>query len=205
MIWPCSCPVSDSPLTHPPLLSSSTRPDSCNGHRKVSNALPEPDRSHPHLGSYSSAVSNRMHPLLLGLARSCFLHFSFPTQQCAVVKIFLTSEPTLFCPDQRGELVVTLNHTCLVSTFHGHVHWCLCQLNHLTIYTKHLDLKDLETCEHIFSKSNALVSTIQYAGTFHHKQVISGYFQHNNGFEVYANLCICFTFWCMHHLSYYLL
>ena len=73
MVWPCPCLVSDLPPTHPPLtllikyalnvpvyiLSPSTRPDSCNGHKKVSNALPEPDRSHLHLGSYTSAVPDR--------------------------------------------------------------------------------------------------------------------------------------------------
>ena len=129
MVWPHPCSVSDSPQTHPPLtllikhdlnapvyiLSPSTRSDSCNRHRKVSNALPEPNRRHPHLGSYSSADPNRTHPLLLGLAWSCSLCFGFPTQWCAqppnpwcaVVKIFSTSEPSLFCPDQWGELVIT--------------------------------------------------------------------------------------------------
>ena len=54
--------------------------------------------------SYSSAVPDQAHPLLLRLARSCSLRFSFPTQrcalplnsQCAVVKISLTSELPLF-------------------------------------------------------------------------------------------------------------
>ena len=136
MVWPHPCLVSDPPPTCPPLtllikhdlnapvyiLLPSTRPDSCNGHRKVSNALPEPDRSCPHLGSYSSAVPNRtlLLLLLLGLAQSCSLHFSFPTQQCAqplnsqcaVVKISPTSELSLFHPDWQGKLVVTVmvNH-----------------------------------------------------------------------------------------------
>ena len=129
MVWPWPCPISDLPPTHPSLtllikhdldapvyiLLPSTRPNSCNGHRKVSNALPEPDRSRPHLGSYTSAVPNQTRPLLLRLAQSCSLRFSFPVQWCAqppnsrctVAKIFLTSEPSLFHSDQRGELVVT--------------------------------------------------------------------------------------------------
>ena len=73
----------------------------------MSNTLPKPNRSHPHSGSYSSAVPDWMHPLLLGPARSCSLCFGFPAQWCTVVKISLTSEPSLFCPNQQGELVVT--------------------------------------------------------------------------------------------------
>ena len=92
-----------------------------------------------------------------------------------------------------GVLACSLNHTCLVGAFHGHAHRHLCQLDHLTTYTKGLGLKDLETCEHTFSKSNALASTIRYASAFHRKQVISGYFKHNDDFEVYANLCKYFS------------
>ena len=54
-------------------------------------------------------------PLLLGLARSFSLRFSFPTQwcaqppnpQCAVVKISPTSELSLFHPNWWGEPVIT--------------------------------------------------------------------------------------------------
>ena len=129
MVWLHPCLVSDLPTTCLPLtlliknnldvsiyiLSPSTRPNSCNGHKKVSNALPKPNRSHLHLGSYTSAVPNQTCPLL-GLAWSCSLCFSFPTQQCtqppnsqfAIVKISMTIRPpVLFCPDWRGELVVT--------------------------------------------------------------------------------------------------
>ncbi|KAI6110291.1 hypothetical protein EDD16DRAFT_1694427 [Pisolithus croceorrhizus] len=77
--------------------------------------------------------------------------------------------------------VHVLNHTCLVGAFHGHAHHCLCQLSHLTLYVEGLGLEDLETCEHTFSKSNALAST----------QVINAYFEHNNHFEVYALVIIC--------------
>ncbi|KAI6105165.1 hypothetical protein EV401DRAFT_1892959 [Pisolithus croceorrhizus] len=44
-----------------------------------------------------------------------------------------------------GLLACSLNHTCLVGAFHGHAHQCLCQLDHLTTYTKGLGLEDLET------------------------------------------------------------
>ncbi|KAI6010375.1 hypothetical protein BKA83DRAFT_4467509 [Pisolithus microcarpus] len=77
-----------------------------------------------------------------------------------------------------GSQVRVLNHTCLVGAFHGHAHRRLCQLSHLTLYVEGLGLEDLETCERTFSKSNALAST----------QAINAYFEHNNHFEVYANL-----------------
>ena len=70
----------------------------------------------PHSGSYISAIPDWVHPLLLRLAWSCSLCFGFPMQRCAqppnswctVVKISLTSEPSLFRPDWWGEPVVTL-------------------------------------------------------------------------------------------------
>ena len=130
MVWPCLCPVSDLLSTCPPLtlfikydlnvpvyiLLPSTRPDSCNGHKKVSNAFPEPDRSCLHLDSYTSAVPNQMCPLLLKPAQSCSLCFGFSAQWCvqplnswfAIVKIsMIIWHPTLFHPNQQGELVVT--------------------------------------------------------------------------------------------------
>ncbi|KAG1857938.1 hypothetical protein C8R48DRAFT_748846 [Suillus tomentosus] len=80
-----------------------------------------------------------------------------------------------------GRRAHDLNHTSLVGAFHGHAHRRLCQLNHLTTYIDGLGLEDLEGCEHIFSKSNALAASVCYA-------TIANYFQHNDDFEVYANL-----------------
>ncbi|KAI6002559.1 hypothetical protein EDC04DRAFT_2871863 [Pisolithus marmoratus] len=77
-----------------------------------------------------------------------------------------------------GPQARALNHTCLVGAFHGHAHHQLCQLSHLTLYMEGLGLEDLETCEHTFSKFNALAST----------QAINTYFEHNDNFEIYANL-----------------
>ncbi|KAG2106846.1 hypothetical protein BD769DRAFT_1630675 [Suillus cothurnatus] len=87
-----------------------------------------------------------------------------------------------------GPLAQSLHHTCLVGAFHGHAHRRLCQLFSLTTYIKGLGLEDLETCERTFSKSNFLVSTLHYASVFHRQQAIDTYFEHNNNFEVYANL-----------------
>ncbi|KAG1893159.1 uncharacterized protein F5891DRAFT_1131377 [Suillus fuscotomentosus] len=87
-----------------------------------------------------------------------------------------------------GPLVRSLNHTCLVGAFHGHAHRRLCQLFSLTTYIKGLGIEDLETCERTFSKSNALASSLRYASVFHRQQAIDSYFEHNDDFEVYANL-----------------
>ena len=51
------------------------------------------------------------------------------------------------------------NHTCLMGVFHEHAHRCLCQPENLAMYVCGLGLEDLETCEHTFSKSNALAET----------------------------------------------
>ncbi|KAG1844785.1 hypothetical protein F4604DRAFT_1937342 [Suillus subluteus] len=71
-----------------------------------------------------------------------------------------------------GPLVRSLNHTCLVGAFHGHAHRRLCQLFSLTTYIKGLGIEDLETCD-----------------VFHRQQAIDSYFEHNDDFEVYGNLC----------------
>ncbi|KAG1806949.1 hypothetical protein EV424DRAFT_1474248 [Suillus variegatus] len=87
-----------------------------------------------------------------------------------------------------GPLAWSLHHTCLVGAFYGHAHRRLCQLFSLTTYIKGLGLEDLEVCERTFSKSNSLASALRYASVFHRQQAIDTYFEHNDDFEVYANL-----------------
>ncbi|KAG1837203.1 hypothetical protein C8R48DRAFT_751645 [Suillus tomentosus] len=77
-----------------------------------------------------------------------------------------------------GPLARSLQHTCLV----------LVPAFSLTMYIKGLGLEDLETCERTFSKSNSLASALCYVSVFHWQQAIDCYFEHNNDFEVYANL-----------------
>ena len=90
-----------------------------------------------------------------------------------------------------GQTAQALQHTSLVGAFHGHAHSRLCQLSHLTTYVECLRIEDLETCEWIFSKSNALASATCYVNAFHHQQAISTYFQYQDDFETYANLSTC--------------
>jgi hypothetical protein len=77
-----------------------------------------------------------------------------------------------------------------VGAFHGHAHRRLCQLDHLARYVPGLGLEDLETCERTFSKSNALAPTTRYTSIFHRQQAIASYFEYNDEYEVYANLCM---------------
>jgi hypothetical protein len=95
---------------------------------------------------------------------------------------------TTLANSSLGALGREKNHTCLVGAFHGHAHRRLCQLEHLTTYISGLGLEDLETCERTFSKSNALAASVRYASIFHRKQAISGYFKHNDEYEIYGNL-----------------
>ncbi|KAI6018452.1 hypothetical protein BKA83DRAFT_4127671 [Pisolithus microcarpus] len=87
-----------------------------------------------------------------------------------------------------GEHARSLNYTSLVNAFHGHAHNRLCQLDNLTTYVEGLGLEDLEGCERAFLKSNALAPSTRYASTFHRRQAITCYFEHNDEMEVYANL-----------------
>ncbi|KAJ6512804.1 hypothetical protein C8R45DRAFT_1049885 [Mycena sanguinolenta] len=53
-----------------------------------------------------------------------------------------------------------LNLKILIGAFHGHAHNRRCQLRYLATYVDGLGLKDLEGCEHLFSKSNWLARSI---------------------------------------------
>ncbi|KIJ64310.1 hypothetical protein HYDPIDRAFT_90572, partial [Hydnomerulius pinastri MD-312] len=87
-----------------------------------------------------------------------------------------------------GPLAQSLHHTSLVNAFHGHAHNRLCQLDNLTTYVEGLGLEDLEGCERTFSKSNGLASAVRYATSFHRRQAIACYFEHNDDYEIFANL-----------------
>lgn len=87
-----------------------------------------------------------------------------------------------------GPVASQLNFRSLVGSFHGHAHGRLCQLTHLSTYTKGLGLEDLEGCERFFSKSNALANSVRYATVFHRQQSIVNYMRHTDTFETYSNL-----------------
>ncbi|KAJ7266177.1 hypothetical protein C8J57DRAFT_1436117 [Mycena rebaudengoi] len=77
---------------------------------------------------------------------------------------------------------------CLVGAFHGHAHNRKCQLQYLANYVPGMGLEDLEGCERLFSKSNALARSVRYSSVFHRRQTIATWLAHHDSFETYANL-----------------
>ncbi|KAG1884158.1 hypothetical protein F4604DRAFT_1920002 [Suillus subluteus] len=67
-------------------------------------------------------------------------------------------------------------HRFLVNSFHGHAHNRQCQIQHHPLYQKGLGIEDLETCERIFSASNAVAPVIHHASYFHWLQFIELHF-----------------------------
>ncbi|KAJ3519263.1 hypothetical protein NMY22_g13286 [Coprinellus aureogranulatus] len=76
----------------------------------------------------------------------------------------------------------------LVGAFHGHAHNRICQLSHLATYVPGMGIEDLEGCERIFSKSNALANSVRYASRFHRQQSIVEFFKHINVNDASENL-----------------
>jgi hypothetical protein len=68
-------------------------------------------------------------------------------------------------------------HRFIVNSFHGHAHNRRCQLRFHPLYQRGLGLEDLETCERIFSASNAVAPVIRHASYFHWLQFIDLHFQ----------------------------
>ncbi|KAJ7022152.1 hypothetical protein C8F04DRAFT_1272872 [Mycena alexandri] len=87
-----------------------------------------------------------------------------------------------------GPKALLRNFCCLVGAFHGHAHNRLCQLRFLASYILGMGLEDLEGCEHLFSKSNAMAGSVRYSSVFHRVQTIRTYFEHVDTHEAYANL-----------------
>ncbi|KAG2044044.1 hypothetical protein BDR03DRAFT_930786 [Suillus americanus] len=68
--------------------------------------------------------------------------------------------------------VKRLNHCFVVNSFHGHAHNHRCQLQYHMLYQEGLGIEDLETCECVFSGSNAVAPLIRHASYFHWLQFI---------------------------------
>ncbi|KAG1853525.1 hypothetical protein F4604DRAFT_1686334 [Suillus subluteus] len=69
------------------------------------------------------------------------------------------------------------HHRFIVNLFHGHAHNRRCQLQFHPLYQDGLGLEDLETCERVFSASNAVAPVVRHASYFHWLQFIDLHFQ----------------------------
>ncbi|THH00432.1 hypothetical protein EW026_g2103 [Hermanssonia centrifuga] len=70
--------------------------------------------------------------------------------------------------------------TMSVNAFHGHAHNRMCQLANHPLYRIVLGLEDLETCERVFSASNAVARTVRFSSHFHWCQFLDLHFKQWN-------------------------
>ena len=79
----------------------------------------------------------------------------------------------------------------VVPAFHGHAYNQTCQLSFHILMSPGFSLEDLETCEHVFSGSNAMAQLTHHATPFHFWQFIDMHFQQWDK-DKHANLGKCF-------------
>ncbi|KAG2745649.1 hypothetical protein P692DRAFT_201691239, partial [Suillus brevipes Sb2] len=84
--------------------------------------------------------------------------------KCAFEKILLRSS--------LADDVKRLNIQGVVPAFHGHAHNQLCQVQHHSKYMVGAGKEDFETCERMFSESNALAAQTRNATEFHRHQAL---------------------------------
>lgn len=100
------------------------------------------------------------------------------------------------------KIKASLGQFC-VGSFHGHAHCRICQLDWHPLYVQGCGLEDFETCERVFSRSNALAGVTRHASTFHRRQLIHRWFETWNR-EKFAE-CSGFYSWlliiaCLSHI-----
>lgn len=100
--------------------------------------------------------------------------------KCAFEKILLRSS--------LADDVKRLNLQGVVPAFHGHAHNRLCQLKHHSKHKVGAGKEDFETCERVFSESNALACEIRNATNFHRHQALDEHFSFAD-MDRYAALC----------------
>ena len=85
------------------------------------------------------------------------------------------------------------NMQLVVNTFHGHAHNHMCQLQYHPLYLPGTGLEDFETCEHVFSSSNATVALIRHASHYHYVQYLKLHFSQWDA-DKYAELSMSLLF-----------
>jgi Kyakuja-Dileera-Zisupton transposase len=100
----------------------------------------------------------------------------FVDDQCVGCDIACSFSATV-----RNSSLATDAHTqrliMALNSFHGHAHGRQCQLRWHPMYLHGLGLEDLETCERLFSASNAVARLTRHASYFHYLQFIDLHFQ----------------------------
>jgi hypothetical protein len=87
------------------------------------------------------------------------------------------------------------NHrlTMALNAFHGHAHGRSCQLHWLPLHLPGFGLEDMETCERVFSASNAVARLVRHSSYFHYMQFIDLHLQQWDE-DKYCELSECFAF-----------
>ena len=85
------------------------------------------------------------------------------------------------------------NVQLVVNAFHGHVHNRMCQLQYHPLYLSGTGLEDFETCECVFSSSNATAALIRHASYFHYVQYLELHFSQWDA-DKYAELSTLLLF-----------
>ena len=80
-----------------------------------------------------------------------------------------------------------------MNAFHGHAHNRMCQLQYHPLYLPGTGLEDFETCEHVFSSSNATAGLIRHASHFHYVQSLELHFSQWDA-DKYAELSMSLLF-----------
>jgi len=90
-------------------------------------------------------------------------------------------------------MAIAANVQLVVNAFHGHAHNRMCQLQYHPLYLPGTGLKDFETCERVFSSSNATAVLIRHASHFHYVQSLELHFNQWDA-DKYAELSMSLLF-----------
>ncbi|KAI6013863.1 hypothetical protein EDC04DRAFT_2579080 [Pisolithus marmoratus] len=75
-----------------------------------------------------------------------------------------------------AQMARAANVQLIVNAFHGHAHNHMCQLQYHPLYLPGTGLEDFETCECIFSSSNATTALVHHASYLHYIQYLELHF-----------------------------
>ena len=92
-----------------------------------------------------------------------------------------------------AQMARAVNVQLVVNTFHGHAHNHMCQLQYHPLYLPGTGLEDFETCERVFSSSNATVVLICHASHYHYVQYLELHFSQWDA-DKYAELSMSLLF-----------